>query len=645
MDADRDAEIARCLFRESNDALFLFDPDDDRILDLNPAARRLTGLAKKTAQALRIGDLIESHDSDALKRLATACHETTFFHSREEYSLKRSAGEPIPVNLSVSRIHTTPRPMGLLVARDISERRRASEALERFFHVSPDLFCILDDDVRFRRVNPAWTECLGFPPEELLTMSPLDLVHPEDLPATNRASAALLRGELSGFENRLRRKDGSYRCLSWNVAVVEGRAFAVARDITELKRAQALRREKEAAEAASRAKGHFLARISHELRTPMSVILGLVDVFLLAEDLPPLPPERLEDLHAIRRNGEHLLRIIDDILDLSRIDAGKLDIAASPFDPRGVIADVVAMLTSRAAAKGLILQAEYQGELPAKVHNDPARLRQILITLVGNAIKFTDEGSVRLAVGMEEDPGDPEAALLRFDVMDTGIGMTAEAVADLFQPFHQVDSGHDRSRGGTGLGLAISRRLATMLGGSIAVESESGWGSTFSLTVAVALKGGVPANGKPAAPPKAEESESPSAPGPSATSCPRPSRRILLAEDNPDNLRAVTLRLRQAGLDVLGVPDGQQAKDTALAAHASGRPFDVILMDMQMPVLDGFEATRLLRSEGYDRPIIALTAYAMPEDREECLRFGCDEHVSKPIDWTRLLGLIEGKPR
>ena len=287
MDSDRDAQIARSLFRESHDAFFLFDPATDRLEDLNPAARRLTGFDRRSALALHVHDLVEAHDEAAMSRLLSACHETTFFHSREEYSLRKKAGGSIPVNLSVSRVHTAPNPLGLIVARDISERRRAQETLERFFRVSPDLFCIFDRDFRLHKVNPAWEQCLGYRASELLAMAPFEKVHPDDMQGTEAAVALLARGDVSGFENRVRGKDGGYRILSWSASLVEGRAFAVARDVTELKRAEELRLAKEAAEAAGRAKGVFLANMSHELRTPMSAILGLIEVFLHDPGLPP----------------------------------------------------------------------------------------------------------------------------------------------------------------------------------------------------------------------------------------------------------------------------------------------------------------------------------------------------------------------
>jgi CheY-like chemotaxis protein len=290
--------------------------------------------------------------------------------------------------------------------------------------------------------------------------------------------------------------------------------------------------------------------------------------------------------------------------------------------------ELVSLMKVRAEAKRLSLVLEIQGDVPEQVATDPTRLRQVLINLIGNAIKFTETGGVRIVMRSEVREGQSN---LRFDVSDTGIGLTEEQIGTLFQPFSQVDASANRRYSGTGLGLAISKRLAKMLGGDIAVASVSGKGSTFSLTIATGSMEGI----APAAIAGHDIQSAPEAIPPTRLEC-----RVLLAEDGPDNQRLISLILRKAGAEVVVVDNGRAAVDLAESELQAGRVFDIILMDMQMPVMDGYEATRILRNSGYTGPIIALTAHAMHEDRQKCLDYGCDDYVSKPIDRTVLLSAV-----
>ena len=630
MDPDRHQEIARCLFRESNDALFLFDPADNRVVDANPAAQRLTDMDKAELCALRVFDLFRSPEADDLAPLIDAYRRTGFFHSREDYELRRAGGlPPLPVNLSVSRIHTRPDPLGLVVARDISERRAAQAALDRVFRLAPDLIGVARGG-RFEKLNPAWEAALGTPADALLATPTAALVHPDD----PDAFAPIADGQARELENRLRHHDGTDRWIAWRAVGDAGAVVAVGRDLTdrhraaeEARRADRLQRATLAAEAASAAKSQFLASISHEIRTPMTAILGFTELLLEDPRLASAVPERAEDLRTIRQSGLHLLALINDLLDLSEIEAGKLRVIPGPCSPASLAAEVAASLRGRAEAKGLALGVEFKGAVPEAIATDAGRLRQILINLVGNAVKFTAEGSVTLRLG-PGGPG-PGGPSLRFDVVDTGVGVGPEELGRLFEPFYRGAAGTADAPGGTGLGLAISRRLAEALGGTISVQSTPGLGSTFGLTLPL---------GPPTAPPGTDP---PRPPAPASLA-----GRILLAEDNEAVRRVVTLRLQAAGATVVVARHGREALDLALAARETPSPFDAILMDMQMPVLDGYEATRQLRAAGLTTPIVALTAYAMAEDREECLRFGCDDHVSKPVDWeqlSRVLGRLLGR--
>jgi PAS domain S-box-containing protein len=629
MDKSHDQEVLRCLFRESNDAYFLFDPKDLLVVDLNPAALRMTGLDRKAALRLRVTELFSSDEPDGVEHLIDAYRNTGVFHSREDYYLTRSHGDPIAVNLSASRIHTTPEPVGLVVVRDISERRKAQEVLERFFRFSPALFSILDDDGRFLKVNSTWHETMGYQVEELRSVEVLELVPPEDREAAKLALEPGLGGP-SAREIRFRHKDGGDRWLSWSAARVDGSNYAVALDVSGKKESDALRRAKESAESASRAKGQFLSSMSHELRTPLTAILTLVDVLIGDPQFQGISEDRAEDLATIRRNGDYLLKLINNVLDLAKIEGGSFSATQLPCDPNEIVAEVAGLMKVRADAKGLALVVMSSLPPSPTIQTDPVRLRQILINLVGNAIKFTDKGGVRIEIGA----GD--GSMLHFDVIDTGVGLRDEEITALFQPFHQIGDSQGRSPSGTGLGLAISRRLSEALSGSISVRSESGVGTTFRLSIPSVEPGRV-----------ASQVESASGPQPLSTSPSQGlgsdrSRRILLVEDNADNRRAIRLRLEQVGLKVSTAQNGQEALEVVLNnAGAERGAFDVILMDMQMPVLDGYETTRLLRMQGYEGPIVALTAFALDEDREECLRIGCDDHISKPIDWIQLLRLID----
>jgi signal transduction histidine kinase/CheY-like chemotaxis protein len=394
----------------------------------------------------------------------------------------------------------------------------------------------------------------------------------------------------------------------------------------------ALQAEKERADDANRAKTDFVANMSHELRTPLTAILGYAE---LLRDRLDDPADR-DAAETIRRNGDHLLAIINDILDLSKIESGRLDVECVACSPQQVITDVVSLIRTRAEEKRLTLDLYFDGSIPAYIESDAFRLRQVLINLVGNAIKFTSVGGVRLVTRFTPMPaigGDSrQRGELQFEIMDTGIGMTREHVERVFEPFNQADASMTRRYGGTGLGLAISRRLADMLGGRLSVESELGIGSTFRLTIAVTCVAGPPT--QTSAPSLGALSGSLSG-DELKLNC-----RILLADDGPDNRRLLAYILQRAGAQVTIAEDGQMAMELALAAESDGRPFDIVLMDMQMPILDGYGATELLRSLGYTRPIIALTAHAMKGDREKCLQAGCTDYATKPTDRLRLLSQI-----
>jgi signal transduction histidine kinase/ActR/RegA family two-component response regulator len=393
--------------------------------------------------------------------------------------------------------------------------------------------------------------------------------------------------------------------------------------------ARELRVARFAAEAANRAKSAFLAHISHEIRTPMTAILGYVE---LLSDPDKTPDERADCVQIIRQNGEHLLRIVNDILDLSKLEAGRLGVERISFSPWQVVWEVNSLMRARALAKGLQFEVECRGRLPETVTSDPTRLRQILVNLLGNAIKFTDRGEVRLIVQLQDLP-EASNPRVRFEIFDTGVGIPPEQQARLFEPFTQAEPSTSRRFGGTGLGLAICKRLVDLLGGEINVRSAPGEGSTFTVAIETGPLTGIPMLENPL---EAIEQPEPQRSGP----MPQLEGRVLVAEDGHDCQRLIAMLLRKSGLEVDVADNGRIALQKTLEARDAENPYDVILMDVDMPELDGLSATSRLRESGYERPVIALTAFAMESDRERCLRAGFDDFATKPIDHSRLLDLV-----
>ena len=523
-----------------------------------------------------------------------------------------------------------------------NEVKSFSELLRQFISCTPAAVAMLDMELRYLHVSERWSQDYNLHHTDLIGKSHYDLI--PDIPERWRL---IYQSVLAGatevcLEDRFDRRDGTTAWLQWearpwrNSANEIGGLILFTQVITERIKAEAeLVAAREAAETANRSKSGFLANMSHEIRTPLTSILGYAD---LLNDTSLSEEDRQFSLATIKHSGKHLLTVINDILDLSKIEAGKMTMEQIWFPPAAIVEEVLSYFQVQAALKDLSLVATVEGLIPTVICSDPVRLRQMLVNLVGNAIKFTESGGIKIVVRMapEERIQQPRLA---FEVHDSGIGIASTQLEVLFAPFVQVDASTTRKAGGTGLGLTICRRMARLLGGDVSVDSLPGLGSVFTVTIGTGPLDGVQLTSS------LSISKEPK-PTPQPTT--QLSGRILLAEDSPLNQRLIRTLLMKAGAIVDVVENGRDAVEKALLGHCtastdsdsqSGAGYDLVLMDVQMPVLDGYGAASELRRRGFDRPIVALTANAMIEDRQRCLSAGCDDYMTKPIDRARLLGI------
>jgi two-component system sensor histidine kinase/response regulator len=507
------------------------------------------------------------------------------------------------------------------------QRKWAGEELDRFFRLSLDLFCVATFDGYFVRVNPAWETVLGWSEAELRESPFMDFVHPDDREKTAAEMSALLTGaRLIGFENRYRAKDESYRWLQWTSAPfpAQGLIYAVARDVTERKTAEGrmtqlvkeLEVARHRAEQATAAKGEFLANMSHEIRTPMNAIIGMTDLALQTR----VTPQQREYLQTTRESAEALLTIINDILDVSKIEARRLTLDRAPFRFRDTVEDGVRLLAHRADEKGLELACRIAPDVPDLLVGDAGRLRQVIVNLVGNAVKFTDTGEVVVEVTLDRrTAGD---VTLRFLVRDTGIGIAHDKQWKIFGAFEQADASTTRRHGGTGLGLTISAQLVELMEGRLWLDSEPGEGSRFHF---VAQFGVLPETAEAMAPPAAALRE----------------LRTLVVDDNATNRLILSEILAGWQLKATVVDGAAAALERLQEAARRGEPFELVLTDALMPGVDGFALAEKIARDARLRSakvILLTSAASMMSDRRSATLFAA--RLAKPIKQSDLLDAI-----
>lgn len=493
--------------------------------------------------------------------------------------------------------------------------------------------------------NAGAERLFGYSADEILS-KPVALLIPERYRSekVNLVKELMKEQRIRQFETVRLAKDGSELIVSISASILRNETGTIVgfskivRDIRNYKIVEAeLEMARRTAEAANQSKSEFLANMSHEIRTPMTAILGFADLLVTEGDLCANPSFARAAVQTIRSNANHLMTIINDILDMSKIDAGKIAIERIDFSPTRIVEEVASLMQPQAVGKGIRLEIQYDSAIPVRIISDPTRLRQILLNLVGNAIKFTEVGKVTIQTSFL-----PERNSMRFRVVDSGLGMSEAHRLEIakFGAFAQADSSTTRRFGGSGLGLRISSSLAKMLKGGIQVESEFGKGSVFTVTVDAGDLTGIDLAQLEVTPiSKAVESQPQAAIAlKGASAQPLAGLRILLAEDGPDNQRLISFHLEKAGAEVTVANNGLLAAELI---ESNCVLFDLIIMDMQMPELDGYEATKRLREGGYKVPILALTAHAMNTDRQKCLDAGCDEFTTKPIDRQVLIELAE----
>ncbi len=613
---ERDNALRNAVIDAALDCIIMMD-QDGQIVEFNPAAEMVFGYSRDEAVGAMLADLIipenlrEAHHTGLAHYLKTGEHAV--LNKRIEVPATNKSGDELLVELAISPVEFGGTKFFSAYLRDITEAKAAQDQLraseERFqslFELSPDAIVVINGKGELLDANSLACELAGYSKEQMLKTPAVDFVAPDNLSAALSGMTTAGGGEtvkvqiefLDAIKKRVPTEVLGRRIESENGALYYG----VIRDISDrLANEQQLRDSKDAAEKANVAKSDFLANMSHEMRTPLNGVIGSLSLV----ERSGVSDQAASLITAAERSAETLLTLIDDLLDLSRIEAGEIEVENSVFDPREFSTLVSEVFGPLAEKKQLELNTtlSFKGKM---IRSDVGKIRQVLTNLVGNAIKFTQRGSIDVNIGvdLEADPG-----TLTLDVSDTGIGISKRDQAVLFDRFKQADSSRSKSHSGAGLGLAICKQLAEIMDGSISVSSAPGVGSAFTFTIPIEHAD--------------EHSDARSTPTQQDTKL---SGRVLIAEDSETNAMVAKKMLERLGLEFEHVTDGAAAVDAALS-----ETFDIVLMDVSMPHLDGLEATRILRERGYTVPIVAMTAHALKGDRDHAFKVGMSGYVTKPM--------------
>jgi PAS domain S-box-containing protein len=645
------------LYDNAPDMFATIDAKTAKILQCNHTLATATGYSKEAIIGRPIFDMYHPDCMDEAKKAFNSFVDAGEVYD-SELQLKRKDGGKIDVSLNVSSVRDDQGHVlcGSLSWRDITDRKRAEERLEQqrrslesMFRAAPVGMMLVDENIVIKQINDVILKLVRRDASEVTNARPgdgLNCIHSRDVAEGCGHAPACEQCKIRKSIESVFESDQSVQGVEIEaVFLIEGKPVSVWLDvsvepvkldgkrhaivalnnITDRKQAgEMLKEAKRRAEAASMIKSQFLANMSHEIRTPMNSIIGFSE--MLAAD--KLTDEQRQYADLIRESGKNLMKIISDILDFSKIEAGKLDMDIFECDLAGILADVDSVLRPQAEGKALKFGVMFGDQMPARIRTDPARLRQCLINLANNAIKFTETGHVHINV-VTEHAGD-KGPCIRFDVEDTGIGIKPEDRERIFESFTQADGSICRKYGGAGLGLAITRQLAHLLGGQVTVTGEEGKGSTFSLIIPMSLD-----LTKQLLSGAGDTADRMNGGGENMERV-KLSGHVLVAEDVRANQVLAKALLERMGLEVTIAADGNETVQKARA-----HDFDLIFMDIQMPEMDGYQATRAIREQGIKTPIIALTANAMKGDDEKCVEAGCDDYLPKPLDRRRLLEKIQ----
>lgn len=654
----RSEEKSRDIIRHAPTGICEIDFHGPKFRDINDVMCQYLGYSREELLSMNPFDLLDDKSKIIFREMIRKGLTGEKIDGSVEYKVKAKGGREYYAVLNVTFTYKNGIPEGaMVIAHDITERKKAEEERERLLaqireernklkfliESIPDEVWFCDAKGNFSLLNEAALRGLDLDKAELEIFNLDGNLRPiEDAPLYRSLKGEVLKGE------EMARHPSTDEILyrQFNSIPIEGEngqiigAIAIIRDITSLKkmeeelrsardeleqrvneRTAELQKAKDAAEAADRAKSEFLATMSHEIRTPMNAVIGSAGLLLDAD----LTTDQRDLIETIRTSGDALLSIINDILDLSKIEGGKLELECQPFDLQSCIEDSLELMAQRASEKGLDMSYWMDENAPKAIIGDPTRLRQILVNLLNNAVKFTEKGEIRLSV---ESRMWEKSCEIHFAVKDTGIGIPAESLGKIFQSFSQVDSSTTRKYGGTGLGLAISRKLVELMGGRIWVESIFGKGSTFHFTI----------RAEPTTNEFAEARRTYSHIKANIQAAQDHPIRILLAEDNLVNQKVMLRMLKKIGHRADVAANGLEVLKAIEMV-----PYDVILMDVQMPEMDGIAATEEIRRRWHDKgpKIIAITAYALAGDKEKCLEVGMNDYISKPVKIDELKATLE----